>query len=64
MVNVTIRERVPDDTGCEHSDLDGPVGPNGEEFHCPKCGYQIARELDGSNKPTGRTFVVKSTSQK
>lgn len=47
-------------TGCAHSNLDGPVGSIGdcEEFRCPLCGNQIARKLDALDKPTGESFIV------
>ncbi len=60
MFKVTQRRLKQDDTGCEHSNMDGPVGRIGdyEEFLCPKCGHLIQRELDESGKPTGKSFIV------
>jgi predicted RNA-binding Zn-ribbon protein involved in translation (DUF1610 family) len=60
MFKVTQRELKQDDTGCEHSDLDGPVGRKNdyEEFRCPKCGNTIQRKLDESGKPNGESFIV------
>jgi hypothetical protein len=64
MFKVKQRQCKQDDTGCEHSDLDGPVGRSNdcEEFRCPKCGNQIGRKLDESGKPTGESFIVQMMS--
>ncbi len=60
MFSITERDYKQDDTGCEHSDLDGPVGrSNGyEEFRCGKCENYIVRKLDESGKPVCETWIV------
>ena len=60
MLDAFRRFPKKDDTGCEHSNMDGPVGAgkNFEEFQCPKCGHLIRRTLDNLGKPTGETFVL------
>jgi predicted RNA-binding Zn-ribbon protein involved in translation (DUF1610 family) len=64
MFNVTQPQVRPDDSGCDHSNLDGPSRNIGiyEAFRCPKCGNQITRKLDESGKPTGESFIYQLSS--
>jgi predicted RNA-binding Zn-ribbon protein involved in translation (DUF1610 family) len=60
MFHVTQRKQSPDNTGCAHSNNDGPVGKLGdrEEFRCPKCGKMIERQLDGSGRTIGSWIIT------
>ncbi len=58
--DVTRRIFKKDNSGCEHSNLDGPVGRDGdmEEFRCPKCGNLVRRKLDTQGVPTTETYIM------
>jgi hypothetical protein len=57
---VIKRNFKQDRTGCEHSNLDGPVARRDgfEEFRCPICSHLIRRKLDKLGKPTGESHIV------
>jgi hypothetical protein len=56
----TFRQEI-DDTGCEHSMLDGPVTElNGfQVFRCPECNNTIARRLSKSGGQSYEDLIVR-----
>jgi len=59
VLDATQRIFKKDNSGCEHSNLDGPVGRVGdmEEFRCPICGNLVRRRLDTLGVPTTETYI-------
>lgn len=62
MLDVTRRSFKKDNSDCEHSSLDGPVGRAGdmEEFRCPKCRNLVRRKLDAQGVPTSEVYILEA----
>lgn len=60
VLDATRRIFKKDNSGCEHSNLDGPVGRDGnvEEFRCPICGNLVRRKLDAQGVPTTEIYIM------
>ena len=60
MLDAIRRISKKDNSRCEHSNLDGPVGRDGnvEEFRCPMCGNLVRRKLDMAGVPTTEIYIM------